>query len=175
MEESEITHAESTQYCIAIHEAAHLVVRYLLFGNIDIIEYVNIIPHGNSLGRNKEDFGKKNDECANAFDYDVDFFEFGGYAFKECCYSLAGAVAEKVFFNLENIPYDSASEDLGSLDSFIGLLCDEETFDSLVKDATPETEKIVRENIGLIKMIADALISTPEHQLDNHTLLDLLE
>lgn len=164
----------SLSYCVAIHEAAHVVIRYTLLGNIDIIDYVSINQHGESLGRNKEITGKKIIELGNAYENDDNFLGVDGYAFKECCYSLAGVVAEKVVFGLETIPFEGAGEDLESLYCFLGMVCDTPTIDSLKQAAIPKTESLVRENIGLIERIADALMAAPDYRLNGSFISSIL-
>lgn len=166
--------SQSLQNVVAIHEAAHVVTRFVLFGNIDIIDYVSINPHGEYLGRNKEKTGQKIVEVTDAYDNEDDFFGENGYAFRECCYSLAGVIAEKVFFNLDAIPLGGATQDLESLHSFLGMVCDTETIDALIEKAIPKTEQIIFENYGLIAEVADELMKAPDYRLDNSSIYSIL-
>ena len=188
-------------YGTAIHEAGHLVARYVLWGNIDTVEYVSIVPKGDLLGQVKEKGKQK--EIATAFDNDEDWYEIGGYPFRECCYSIAGVIAEKEILHLESVPWYTALDDLMGLDnqitdwdlirSFLGFVVENVDCDGdiLVRycpdpsslyydsgDVKPSailaTEELVSDNVELIKTVAEALLSAPKHQLDNPALLALL-
>ncbi len=163
-------------HLVAIHEAGHLVVRYLMFGNIDIIKSVDIIETNRQLGRNYEDSGKKSKEMGIAYDNEDNFEEVGGYAYKECCYSIAGCIADKIQGNLDHIPWSNSDEDMESLYSFLGLVIGpDETIDALVEAATPKTEKLIRDNFHLVQKVADALVASPEKELSRDALLKILE
>lgn len=170
-------------YGVAIHEAGHLVVHYLLFGNINIIKSVSLGNDGHSAGRNKEIFVAKTEEVEESL-AEVDgspesienYCRVGGFAFNECCYSLAGVVADKVHDCLDTVPFENSPDDMESLyqlfDYWTPLYPSD--VDSLVEKALPITEKIVRDNFGLITKVAEALLSAPDHKLDNGALQDLL-
>ena len=163
-------------YKVAIHEAGHLVVRYLLFGNIDTIKSVSVGVRAGTSGRNQEDMLRKENEIMEAFYQGGDYCRVGGYAYNESCYSLAGVIADKVNEGLDHIPFYYSDVDMFSLYSFLGmyLRMDSDEIDSLVEKAIPETERIVNDNFEIIKRIADAVISAPGHDLDNKSLLRLL-
>ena len=161
-------------YGVAIHEAGHLVVRYLLFGNIDTVESVSVGFDGDSFGRNSENSGQKSKEFEDALDSVDVFCRVGGYAFNECCYSLAGVITDKVHAHMDTVPFENSDEDMFSLYSHLGMYLDSDEIDSLVKKALPTTEKIVNDNFGLITKVANALVAAPDHQLDNKALQDLL-
>jgi hypothetical protein len=179
MDDSTISLTDAELYQIAIHEAGHLVAYYLLNGNIDIIKSVSVgIRDGEKdLGRVKEDSGAKLAEAFDLYYEDEEgFYKVGGCAFKECCYSLAGVIADKIFLNLDHIPFSHSCSDWfsikGWLDNFPG---DDSIIDSLVEAAIPETEKLVHANFDYIRKVADAIIAAPNHELDNPSLNALLE
>ena len=179
MDDSTISLTDAELYQIAIHEAGHLVAYYLLFGNIDIIQSVSagIRDGERNLGRVKEDSGAKLKEAFNLYYEDEEgFYKVGGYAFKECCYSLAGVITDKIFLSLDHIPFTHSCDDWfsikGWLDNFPG---DDSIIDSLVEAAIPETEKLVYANFDYIRKVADAIIAAPNHELDNPSLNALLE
>lgn len=159
----------------AIHESAHAVVRFLLMGNIDIIEYIDIVQEGESLGRNRENEKKKAEEMYEAYMDDLDFrtsLNRGGYFFNECCYSLAGVIAEKVIFCLDAIPWEGAQEDLISFENQTPIK--EEKIDCLIEKAIPETEALVEDSIEIINKLAASLLSAKDHKLDNAAILAVL-
>ena len=146
----------SFEYGVAVHEAAHVAMRYILFKNIDTIKSVSVGVRNGSAGRVKEDVKKKWEEYEDAM-CEPSFDQVGGYAFRECCYSLAGVVADMIFDGLQEIPYKNSVEDFDSLYSFIGLP-DGKT-DELLEAATPETIKIVKDNFQSIKTIIFFIIT----------------
>lgn len=161
----------SDEFRIAVHEAAHVAMRYILFGNIDTIKSVSVGVREGSIGRAKEDVKKKWEEyefeiCEPSFD------KVGGYAFRECCYSLAGVVADMIFDGLQEIPYGNSDEDFISLYSFIGLQDDK--IDELLEAAKPGTIKIVKDNLQSIKQLAAAIIAAPGMELSNDSLNEIL-
>ena len=126
------------------------------------------------MGVNKEDIVKKGIEFEEAIDEIPVFTQIGGYAYKECCYSLAGVIADKVRINLDHIPYSNSDVDMISLYSFLRQYLDTDIIDAVVEKAIPATEKLVIDNINMITKVADALVSAPNRQLDNAALNALL-
>lgn len=161
----------SNEFRVAVHEAAHIAMRYILFGNIDIIKGVSVGEKGGSLGRVTEDTKKKWEEYENEMG-EPTFDEVGGYAFKECCYSLAGVVADMINDGMQEIPYYNSDEDFESLYSFIGLSDDK--IDKLLEAATPHTIEIVEKNFQTVKQLATAIIEAPGMELSNDTLNKVL-
>lgn len=162
-------------YSVAIHEAGHLVVRYLLYGNIDTIDSVSVGPRSGSLGRNCENVAKKSEEFENALDTIEEFTKVGGYAYKECCYSLAGCIADKVYEKLDCIPYQNSDEDMLSLYSFLGQYLNSDEINKVVEKAVPDTEVIVSSNFSIIRQVADSLTGAPDKKLEKSELLLLLD
>lgn len=78
----------------ATHEAGHIVARYLLYGNIDNIDYVELTidnPEGRGNCYISKDY-KNISYLENAYSSLDKFNEI----FKYVCYTIAGIVAEKI-------------------------------------------------------------------------------
>lgn len=160
----------SWHYRTAIHEAAHVAVRYIMFGNIDIIKSVSVGVTSRSLGRVTEDTEAKYEEMMDAVEEPL--FMVGGFDYKECCYSLAGCVADMIFDGLQEIPFTNSYDDFTSFDSLLGLMPDQR--EEYIRIATPETIKIVRENFPAILELAAAIFAAPDMTLSHEQLNDIL-
>lgn len=160
----------SWQYRVAIHEAAHVAVRYIMFGNIDIVKSVSVGETSSSLGRVTEDIEAKYEEYMDAMEEPL--YLLGGFAFRECCYSLAGCVADMIFNGLQEIPFTNSYDDFLNFEGFIGL--SENQREEYIKIATPETIKIVRENFPAIRELAAAIFAAPDMTLSHEQLNDIL-
>ena len=158
------------QYRTAIHEAAHVAVRYIMFGNIDIVKSVSVGETSRSIGRVTEDIEAKYEEYMDAMEEPL--YLVGGFAFKECCYSLAGCVADMIFDGLQEIPFTNSYDDFLSFEEFIGLSTNQR--EEYIKIATPETMKIVKDNLQSIKQLAAAIIAAPGMELSNDSLNEIL-
>ena len=157
----------------AIHEAGHIVVRYLLYGNIDIIDYADIVPGEGALGRCKEN-GLKYKEMTEAFETEDNLSAEGGWAFKECCYSYAGVLAVNILTGGARGIWSSGFEDIESAENNFRML---QLSAGEIKDiedrALPYTTKLIKTNTALIRRIADELLI--KERMDRQEIEELLK
>ena len=174
MEATQYIDKTSKIYRIAIHEAAHLVARFVLFGNIDTIDYVSLVPRGTSLGRNQELTGVKLREFDYAANYDNDFFDGASFARKETRYALAGVIAEKEEFGLDAIQFEAGGGDFESIDDYLGLHYSDDEISSFIEEEIAPTELLVKDNIEMIEKVAEALLLSHHHNMRHKSLVALL-
>lgn len=174
MDDSSLKTKDLALFRTAIHEAAHLVARFVLFGNIDTINYVSLVQYGTSLGRNREYSGVRGRELDYAALYDDDFYTEASFARKEIGYALAGVLAEKLEFNLGAVPFEAASDDFYSIDNYLGMHYSEDEIAAFIEEEIVPTELLVKDNIEMIEKVAQALLSAYHHNLRHKSLVALL-
>ncbi|MBP9993287.1 MAG: hypothetical protein KBS73_07620 [Bacteroidales bacterium] len=136
----------SNNYQSAIHEAAYLFARYILFKNLNTIESV-------SIWRRKAHIN---------FDADAQLKEFHksrnrAYAVKDYCCDLAGEFAD--VFADEDYPknWENVNEAKRHITEMLDLYTEREEVNSLADEIEELANNFVGENFNTIQCIADEL------------------
>ncbi len=109
----------------AYHEAGHAVALYLLTGNIDRIEEVNIGDAGYDYIGACQHSGEHRREIQELYENGESPKYETPEGFKcminEICYAMAGGVSEKLFCGLKQLPYKAMKGDIESVysDAFV--------------------------------------------------------
>ena len=115
----------------AYHEAGHIVTLYLLTGNIDRIDFVDIIAKKGRLGvckdkknshirENKEIFDKFGEnEYFDIYD-NIEYDTPEGFKtfFIEVCYALGGGISAMQYCGLKRLPRNSMGGDFDFINRF---------------------------------------------------------
>ena len=101
----------------AYHEAGHVVTRYLLTGNIDQIESVDIIKEDGRHGICKSNKDAYELAAGHSIFEDILYCTVDGFKviFNEVCFSLGGGVSEMLYCGLKRLPRRGMSGDFDSV------------------------------------------------------------